>query len=216
MLLHFGELWTKKLQTGPNHHKTELNCWLLSSSVHVSSSNFILPFSLKNYAALSPTGALLSKKSQYRNSFCGKRIPRIWSLRLLNSILAIVAGQSPPSLLRSNFSLRSGYMENGLNNLPLVDCLRTLRVTRINSLLCHHIQFTHLLVNKNLPNFKQGVSIDKELLKSRCVYVRAGNSAKYIEQKLLGKFEEVVNRLCEFQCWLRRRIFIQSNTSIKC
>ena len=91
-------------------------------------------------------------------------------------------------------------MENGLNYLPLVYCLRTLRVTRINSLLCHHIQFTHLLVNKNLPDFKQGVSIDKELLKSRCVYVRAGNSAKYIEQKLLGEFEEVVNRLCEFQC----------------
>ena len=91
-------------------------------------------------------------------------------------------------------------MENGLNNLPLVYCLRTLGITGINSLLCHYIQFPHLLVNKNLPDFKQGVSIDKELLKSRCVYVRASNSAKYIEQKLLGKFEEVVNRLCEFQC----------------
>ena len=197
--------------------KTELNCWLLSSSVHVSSSNFIVPCSLKKYAAVSPTGALLSKKSQYRNSFCGKRIPRIWSLKSLNSILAIVAGQSPRSLLRSDFSLRSGYMENGLNNLPLVYyCLRTLGVTRINSLLCHYIQFPHLLLNKNLPDFKQGVSIVKELLKSRCVYVRASNSAKYIEQKLLGKFEEVVNRFREFQCWLRRRIFIQSKASIKC
>ena len=196
--------------------KTELNCWLLSSSVHVSSSNFILPRSLKKYVAVSPTGALLSKKSQYCNSFCGKRIPCVWSLRLLNSILAIGNGQSQLSLLRSDFSFRSGYMENGLNNLPLVYCLRTLGVTRINSLLCHYIQFPHLLVNKNLPDFKQGVGIDKELLKSRCVYVRASNSAKYIEQKLLGKFEEVVNRFCEFQCWLRRRIFIQSKASIKC
>ena len=91
-------------------------------------------------------------------------------------------------------------MENRLNNLPLVYCLRTLGVTRINSLLCHYIQFPHLLVNKNLPDFKQGVGIVKELLKSRCVYVRASNSAKYIEQKLLGKFEEVVNGICEFQC----------------
>ena len=84
--------------------------------------------------------------------------------------------------------------------MPLVYCLRTLGVTRINSFLCHYIQFTHFLVNKNLPDFKQGVSIDKELLKGWCVYVRASNSAKYIEQKLLGKFEEVVNGLCEFQC----------------
>lgn len=91
-------------------------------------------------------------------------------------------------------------MENRLNNLPLVYCLRTLGVTRINSLLCHHIQFPHLVVNKNLPDFKQGVSIDKELLKSRRVYVRASNSAKYIEQKLLGKFEEVIHGICEFQC----------------
>ena len=91
-------------------------------------------------------------------------------------------------------------MENRLNNLPLVYCLRTLGVTRINSLLCHYIHFPHLLVNKNLPDFKQGVGIDKELLKGWCVYVMASNSAKYIEQKLLGKFEEVVNRLCEFQC----------------
>ena len=206
----------KKVANWYEPHKTDLNCWLLSSSVHVSSSHFILPFSLKKYAALSPTGALLSKKNQYRNSFCGKRIPRIWSLRWLNSILAIVAGQSPLSLLRSDFSFRSGYMENALNNLPLVYCLRTLGITGISSLLCHYIQFPHLLVNKNLPDFKQGVSIDKELLKSRCVYVRASNSAKYIEQKLLGKFEEVVNGICEFQCWLRRRIFIQSKASIKC
>lgn len=86
-------------------------------------------------------------------------------------------------------------MENALNNLPLVYCLRTLGITGISSLLCHYIQFPRLLVNKNLPDFKH-----KELLKSRCVYVRASNSAKYIEQKLLGKFEEVVNRLCELQC----------------
>ena len=91
-------------------------------------------------------------------------------------------------------------MENRLNNLPLVYCLRTLGVTRINSLLCHYIQFPHLLVNKNLPDFKQGVGIDKELLKGWCVYVRASNSAKYIKEKLLGKFEEVVNGICEFQC----------------
>ena len=218
MLLRFGELNGQKscklVRTAIKQNWS--NCWLLSSPVHASSSNFILPCSLKKYAALSPVGALLSNDSQCRNSFCGKRIPRIWSLRSLNSILAIVSGQSPLSLLRSDFSLRSGYMENRLNNLPLVYCLRTLGVTRINSLLCHYIQFPHLLVNKNLPDFKQGVGIDKELLKGWCVYVMASNSAKYIEQKLLGKFEEVVNRLCELQCWLRRRIFIQSKASIKC
>ena len=218
MLLRFGELNGQKSckLVRAAIKQTWIVDRLLSSSVHGSSSNFILPRSLKKYAALSPKGALLSKKNQYRNWFCGKRIPCVWSLRWLNSILPIGNGQSELSLLRSDFSLRSGYMENRLNNPPLVYCLRTLGVTRINSLLCHYIQFPHLLVNKNLPDFKQGVSIDKELLKSRCVYVRASNSAKYIEQKLLGKFEEVVNRLFELQCWLRRRIFIQSKASIKC
>ena len=85
---------------------------------------------------------------------------------------------------------------------------RTLSVVLIKSLFIHFFQLPHLLFNKTMSDFQYQVSVLEKLLKDWCVYVLVGNSAKYIKCKLLGKFKDVVNGLCEFQCYLRRRIFI--------